>query len=76
MHTARRAGASIRQGFDHDVAAICDLLLQCIGSDVGKSFLPKTRDFEAAFAQEFFEAVEEFVASGFCDIQEADGQTI
>jgi len=76
MHTARCAGTSIGQGFDHDVSTIYNLMFQFFGGDVGESCLAVTLRFQAAFAQEVFDAVEEFTGPGLRDIQEADGQAV
>jgi hypothetical protein len=59
MHTARRAAASIRQGFEHRVALGGDLLAQVDGGGLREGGLRVALDAGAAFAEALFEAVEE-----------------
>jgi hypothetical protein len=75
VHTARRAGPSIRQRLDHDPAALCDLVAQTARRGLREGRLAQPEDLFArrAQAQEHLELIEENVAARLCDIHEADG---
>src|SRR5262249_2277320 len=63
MHTARRAGASIGQPFDHEVAFRLDLLLQLDRGQMGEMLLAIAFHGVATGCQQVVESVEEFTAA-------------
>src|SRR5919198_4185394 len=76
VHTARRAGPSVGQRFDHDLTAAADLVGQLGRQDLGKRGLAEARDAQAPRGQERVYAVEEDVAAGLGDVQQAHGEPV
>ena len=72
MHTARRAGASIRQGFDHRVAIGADFLLELKRgySRKGRFLIPLNR--QPLLIEIFFDAIQEKIPAGLRDIQQSN----
>src|SRR5918912_50828 len=76
VHTARRAGPSVGQRFDHDLTAAADLVGQLGRQDLGKGRLAEARDAQAPRGQERDYAVKEDVAASLGDVQQAHGEPV
>src|SRR5262252_6847983 len=72
MHTARRAGTSIGQPFDHEVAFRLDPLLQLDRSEMGEVLLAIALYGVAAGRQQLVEPIEELIALHFGNIEQPD----
>src|SRR6478609_1839260 len=70
--TARHAGASIGEGFDHRVAALRDVAAQVLRGRLGERRLGLAQDVMATLAQQALELVEEDVAARLADVDERD----
>src|SRR5258708_518319 len=70
MHTARRAGPSIGEGFDDEVALAEDLLQQRPRSRSREGRLAEPLDLRAALVEQLLEPVEEDVAAGLRDVEQ------
>ncbi len=69
VHTARRAGASICQGFDHRVAIGADFLLELKRGYSGKRRFLIPFDRQPLLIELFFNAIQKKIPAGLGDIQ-------
>src|SRR5436305_6488427 len=72
MHTARRAGPSIGEGFDHQVALAEDLLHHRPRCRPGEGRLAEPLDLHAASREELLQTVEEDVSARLRDVEHRD----
>ena len=76
VHTARRARASVGEGFDHHVARRGDLVAQVDGAGLVNVGLRKRSTVRPRSPQQLLEPVEEHVAARLGDVEQADGQAV
>lgn len=76
VHTARRAGPSISEGFDHKVTLAEDLLEERPRRGPREGWLAEALDLRAPLIEQRFDAVEEDVATGLGDVEERDPQAL
>src|SRR5437899_8831418 len=72
MHTARRAGASISQAFDDEVAFRFDLRFQLDRRQMSEVLLAVSLHRVAAGGQKLVETVEKFIAAHLGDVEQPD----
>ena len=73
VHTARCTGPSIGQAFDDYIAFGGDLLLEFDGCRARECRFDVAVDFEFAPGEMRFDAVEEYVATAFGNVQKPNG---
>ena len=69
MHTARRAGASISQAFDDEVAFGLDLLFELKRRQMGEVLLAIAFHCVAAGRQQLVKSIEKFIAAHLGDVE-------
>src|SRR6266849_2430784 len=72
MHTARRAGASISQAFDDEVAFGLDLLFELKRRQMGEVLLAVALHRVATGRQKLVEPIEKFIAAHLGDVEQPD----
>src|SRR5215471_13825160 len=72
VHTARRAGPSISEGFDDCVALDADLIAQIHWCRLRERRLAEAKDLNAAPRQQLLQSVQEDVTPRLRDVEETD----
>ena len=72
MHTARRATASIGEGFDYQGALCGDFVAQVDGCRFGECWLAKAQDFGPSSCKSRLELIKKNIATCFCDVEQPD----
>ena len=72
MHTARRATASIGEGFDYQGALGGDFVAQVDGCRFGECWLAKAQNFGTSSCESRLELIQKNIATCFCNVKQSD----